>query len=112
MINHSPADAAGTNTYQQVMLVGGEHRIGLYAARDIPAGEEILYCYHMATTGDDAPKWCRATGPTLPRPRGAAGRPKGTVARAATCGWRGDWLHGGRGVAKKTLTSKGRRGAI
>jgi histone-lysine N-methyltransferase EZH2 len=28
------------------MLVGGDHRVGIYAMEDIKAGEEILYHYH------------------------------------------------------------------
>ncbi|KAK2364764.1 histone-lysine N-methyltransferase EZA1 [Trifolium repens] len=34
------------NCYARAMLVGGDHRVGIYAMEDIKAGEEILYHYH------------------------------------------------------------------
>lgn len=60
MTNHFSRDSPRTNAYQQIMMVSGDLRIGLYALRDISAGEEILYCYNMHIAGAAAPSWAKA----------------------------------------------------
>ncbi|DBA02079.1 TPA: hypothetical protein N0F65_011146 [Lagenidium giganteum] len=51
--NHASGERA--NCEARIICVRGEHRIGLYAKRDITAGEELLYDYGWVH--EDAPSW-------------------------------------------------------
>ena len=41
----------------KILIVNGSHRVGIYAARDLPACTELTYDYLYAS--DQAPEWAR-----------------------------------------------------
>jgi len=54
--NHAPA-GDGANCKAAILLVDGDHRVGVYAARDLPAGAELFYDYMYEP--EKAPRWAK-----------------------------------------------------
>ena len=45
-------------------MVDGDHRVGIYALKDMPAGQELLYNYLY--TKDQAPEWAMPLSDKIP----------------------------------------------
>lgn len=46
-----------TNTYARVMMVSGDHHVGMYAKTDMKAGEELKYDYGYHSGEGYCPRW-------------------------------------------------------
>ncbi len=46
------------NCSAKILVIDGDHRVGIFALKDIKAGEELLYNYLY--TQEQAPDWAKA----------------------------------------------------
>ena len=51
--NHSKSN----NAQPRVMMIDGEHRVGIYAKVDLPAGTELFYDYGYHSSDGFCPQW-------------------------------------------------------
>ena len=65
-MNHS--DESSSNCFPEIKAVDGEQRIGLYARRNIEAGDELTFDYKY--TLDAAPDWAKEKEPTTSKNKG------------------------------------------